>query len=294
MELIYGFDNPNIMNGQKKEPTITILISTIDERIEDVKKVLLNPRDDVEYIISHQYTEQAHKKVPPELKRNDVMVSQIEGKGVSRSRNNAIKLASGDIALMSDDDVTYQNSYIDVVKKSFYDNPDMDVGIFKIKTKAGEPEYKPYPEYQLELKKKLFSVSTIEIAFDVKKIIESSICFDERFGAGEELLIGSEETIFIEDCLKEGLKVVFVPEYIVEHPYTSTVNTIPKFDKRLNWITGAYDCRKNGRIALLKAFGGTFKKLPELLRHKVNPLSYLYHRLSAVIYILRTDKKKDK
>jgi len=278
------------MNGQK-ELTINILISTIDERIENVKKVLLNPRDDVEYIVSHQYTEKAHKKIPPELKRSDVIVSQIEGKGVSRSRNNALKLASGDIGLFTDDDVKYKDRYIDVLKKFFYDNPYIDIALFKIKTKGGEPEYKSYPESQLELKKKLFSVSTIEIAFNVRKLKESNIYFDERFGAGEELLIGSEETIFIEDCLKEGFKIVFVPEYIVEHPYTSTVNTISKFDKRLNWVNGAYDCRKNGKIALLKAFGGTFKKLPELLRHKVNPLSYLYHRLSAVIYILRTNKK---
>jgi glycosyltransferase involved in cell wall biosynthesis len=271
---------------------ISILISTIDDKIHKAKNVLLSPRDDIEYIISHQYTSEAYKEIPADLLRNDVTISQIEGKGVARSRNNAIRLASGDVGLFADDDVTYQESYIDLLKKTFQDNPDIDIVLFKIKTRPGEPEYKSYPESPIELKKLEFSASSVEIGFNINKIKESGLKFDERFGAGQELLIISEETIFIEDCLKHGLKVVFIPEYIVEHPYQSTIKSVPKYDKRRNWVTGAYDCRSNGSIALLKAFLGTIKYLPDLLKNGVNPLTYFYHRLSAVIYILRTTKKK--
>lgn len=270
---------------------ISILISTIDERIENVKDVLLSPRDDVEYIISHQYTSEVFRKIPSELKRSDVTISSIKGKGVTRSRNNALRLATGDIGLFSDDDVTYRQDYIDLLKKTFWTNPDIDIALFKIKTGPGEPEYKKYPDHQVRLNKILFSVSTVEIAFNISRMRESPIYFDERFGAGQELLIGSEETIFIEDCIAHGFSVVFVPEYIVEHPYFSTIKSIPKFAKSRNWITGAYDCRTNGKIALLKAFLGTIKLLPELLKNKVNPLTYFYHRLSAAIYILRTNNK---
>ncbi len=272
---------------------ISILISTIDQRIERVKNVLLNPRDDIEYIVSHQYTSERYKQIPSELQRADVMVTQIPGKGLTKSRNHALKLAKGDIGLFSDDDVTYQECYIDILKNTFRTNPDIDVALFKIKTGSGEPEYRNYPKLQENLKNKLFSVSSIEIGFRIQRIRESGLLFDERFGAGQELLIGSEEKIFIKDCLKFGLKVVYVPEYIVEHSFWSTINSIPKFDKRRNWVTGACDCRINGRIALLKAFVGTFKILPDLLKHKVNPLSYFYQRLSAAIYILRTNKENN-
>lgn len=270
---------------------ISILISTIDEGIQRVKNVLLEPRDDVEYIISHQYTRNNEREIPPELLRSDVTISQMEGKGISKSRNNAIRHASGEIGLFADDDVTYEENYIDIVKETFQDNPDIDIALFKIKTGPGEPEYKSYPESRVELKRTMFSISSVEIGFNINKIRETGIYFDERFGVGRELIIGAEETIFIEDCLKEGLKVVYIPEYIVEHPFLSTIKTVPKFDKRRNWVTGAYDCRTNGSIALLKAFGGTVKILPELLKHKINPFSYLYNRLSAVIYILRTNKR---
>lgn len=270
---------------------ISILISTIDERIKQVKNVLLEPREDIEYIISHQYTSEEFKEIPQELLREDVTISQLEGSGVTRSRNNALTLAKGDIGLFADDDVTYRDYYLDKVKKVFQDHPDLDIALFKIKTRPGEPEYKHYPDHKTQITKDVFSISSVEIAFRISSIKNSDLSFDERFGAGHDLLIGSEETIFIEDCLDQGLKIIFFPEYVVEHPYDSTIKSIPKFDKRKNWLTGAYDCKKNGSLAIPKAFLGTIKILPELLRHKINPLTYLYHRLSAVIYILFTSKK---
>lgn len=271
---------------------INILISTIDDRISSVINVLLPPREDVKYIISHQYTDGKYRSVPEELKRDDVLISQIYGKGLTKSRNNAIKLANGEIGLISDDDVSYHGHYIDTLKKTFLDNPNIDVALFKIKTKEGEPAYKKYPDYMGQVNMLDFSVSSIEIGFNIPRVKEAGIFFDERFGVGSDCIIGSEENIFIDDCLKAGLKVFVVPEYVVEHPYLSTSNSVPSFDKRKIWVTGALDCRKNGSVAILKAIGGTCKILPRLLKHRINPFFYLYHRLSAVLYILRTNKRE--
>jgi glycosyltransferase involved in cell wall biosynthesis len=273
--------------------TINILISTINKGIENVKNVLLNPRPNVEYVVSHQYTDAAFKTIPPELERSDVTISQIKGKGLSKSRNNTIKIATGDIALFADDDVTYRDEYIDLLEEVFCSNQDIDVALFKIKTGPEEPAYKNYPASVLKVRKVLFSPSSVEIAFNIKKVRERHIYFDERFGAGQELIIGSEETIFIEDCLRANLNVTYIPEYIVEHPYLSTAKSIAKYDKRRIWVTGAYDCRSNGSIALIKAFFGTIKILPELISYRINPFFYFFQRVSAVIYILRTNRDQE-
>lgn len=268
---------------------INILISTIDEGIERLKRVILDPRNDVSYIISHQYTEDKYKNIPAELKRGDITVSQIAGRGVSKSRNNAIRLADGDIALFSDDDVTYRDSDINTVKEIFLHNKQVDVAIFKIRTPVGEPEYKKYPDVIIEYKKAP-CVGTVQISFRVDKIKEKKIIFDERFGAGQPLLIGNDEKIFLHDCISSGLKVFFFPEYVVEHPYESTSKGISKYDKRKISVVGGVDCRMNGSIALLKAFMGTIKVMPDLIKYRVNPIKYIYHRISAVLYILRTNK----
>lgn len=270
---------------------INILISTIDEGIEEVGGVVLDPRDDVSYIVSHQYTDEKYRYIPKALNRADIRISQIKGAGVARSRNNALRLADGDIGVFSDDDVKYLDSDIDTIKKTFRQHDQADIGIFKIRTPEGDPEYKKFSDEIMEYKKAP-AVGTIQIAFRVNSVRKEGIFFDERFGAGQSLLVGSDEQLFIHDCINSGLRVFFFPEYIVEHPYESTIKTIPKYDPRKIRLTGGIDCRINGSIALLKAFVGTIKILPSLLCHGVNPLAYFYHRISAVIYVLRTNNKK--
>lgn len=251
----------------------------------------MSPRNYVSYIVSHQYTDEKYKYIPGELDRPDVFVSHIEGRGVTKSRNHAIALADGDIGLFSDDDVAYCHADMDIVKNTFIENNDVDVAIFKIRTPPGEPEYKTFPAERIEYQRAP-EVGTVQIAFDVAAIKAKNLWFDERFGAGQPLLICNDERIFLHDCITAGLKVVYFPEYMVQHPYESTVKTIAKYDKRKNWVTGGLDCRINGPIALLKAFFGTIKIMPDLLKHRVNPMTYFYHRLSAVIYILKTNNKK--
>ena len=255
---------------------INILISTIDSGINNLNNVILDLQKNVEYIVSHQYTDEKFKTIPAFLERSDVRVSQIQGKGVTKSRNNAIRLADGDIGLFADDDVTYRETYFESLKRVFEHNPDLDVALFKIETGPNQPEYKKYPGEIVQYKNAP-SVSTIEIGFRIKKVKEKDIWFDERFGAGQPLLIGSDERLFVQDCINAGLKVKFFPEYVVSHPVESTVKKIPKYDKRLIWVTGGVDCRLNGPVALLKAFLGTFKIVPDLMRNNINPLTYFYY-----------------
>lgn len=269
---------------------LDILISTIDEGITNVENVILPKRKGVTYIVSHQYRDAKYKNIPKALTRDDVIVSHIPGQGVTKSRNHAIQLASGDIALFSDDDVTYTPEYFDTVIKTFQSNKDLDVALFKIKTPAGFPEYKKYPTEIEKLNKLPFSVGTIEIAIKINSIKDKYILFDERFGAGQPLLIGSDESIFVLDCLRKNLNVWFFPEYVVEHPYESSVKKYKKYDKRIVSVTGAYDARINGIKAIPKAIGGTLKILPDLIKNKKSPVSYLRERLSATLYILRTNK----
>ncbi|MDX1637136.1 MAG: glycosyltransferase family A protein, partial [Balneolaceae bacterium] len=241
--------------------TVNILISTIDSGIHNLDNVILEPRDDLSYILVHQYTSEEYKSVPSFLNREDIRISQIKGRGVTRSRNLAIELSDGDIGLFADDDVTYQPGYFDTLIRVFEENPDLDVALFKIKTGPDEPEYKDYPD-QIRSIQQAPAVGTVEIGFRINRIKEKEIFFDERFGAGQPLLIGSDERLFVQDCINSGLTVTYFPEYIVNHPFESSVKKLKKYDKRLIWVTGGVDCRLNGPVALLKAFLGTIKHAP--------------------------------
>lgn len=266
---------------------VNILVSTIDKGIFAMERLLLNPRKDVSYIISHQYTKPEFVKEPGYLLRKDVLVNHIAGRGVTKSRNNAIRLADGDIGVFADDDVLYKDEWMDRLQHIFQQEPDLDVAIFKIKTLPGEPPYREYPVAPMELKT-ASSVGTIQLAFRIARVKSKKLGFDERFGAGQKLLIGSDEQIFLHDCICAGLRVKYFPEYLVQHPYQSTVKAIDKYDHRLNRVTGGLDARMNGWISLPKAFLGTIKYSPDILKHGKNPVAYFAHRFYAALYILIT------
>lgn len=267
---------------------INILISTIDAGIGKIEKVLLRPRPDLKYIVSHQVTGERYRPVPEALQREDVVVGQIAGRGLSRNRNNAIALADGDIALLADDDVRYRPEYITALLEAFRADPDVDVGCFRIATPDGEGEYKDYAAHAFLLNEESHHfISSMELAFRLAPIKSRGITFDPRFGAGSELVSHGEEAVFIHDCIRAGLKVKYIPAYVVEHPANSTIKAMPPYAAERNIFKGAYDARRYGWLAYPAAFFGALRLWPELKKAGTGPARYMRERLRGASYIYR-------
>lgn len=265
---------------------ISVLISTINEGINNVKNVILSTRSDINYIVIHQFTNDNYKFIPFELRRDDVMVYQSYGRGLTKSRNYAISKAKGDICIIADDDVKYKNEYFDTILKT-YKQHEIDIACFKVQTSNEDPDFKNYPEQTKTISTPFeLSISSIEITFRREVIVKNNIFFDENFGLGS-YLAGGEETVFIFDAIKKGLRIKFFPEYIVEHPYERTCLSFANYDKTRIKVIGALDARIHGHIAYLKVLGGTLKHLPDLIKYKKNPVKYLYERLIGVLLILK-------
>lgn len=202
---------------------LNILICTFNDGIYRVPDVLLPQREDVSYIVSFQYTEQSFLVPEILIKRPDVKVYSYLGKGLCRNRNYALSHASGDLAMIADDDVRYKPEYIDEIIDIFSKEDSLDVLLGKIKTEIGDPPYKKYParSFKYEGLSRKYHASSVEMVFRINKI-KDYLFFDERFGLGSEYLSGGEETIFLHDCLNRSLLVKYFPVDIVEHPYESS------------------------------------------------------------------------
>jgi len=267
---------------------INILVSTIDEGIKRVGKVLLKPRPDLKYFVSHQFTSEEHLQIPENLLRDDVSIGQIAGRGLCRNRNNSLLMADGDVVILADDDVRYRPQYIDMVKREFTSDEEMAVGCFKIATPDGDPEYKDYTGHSYILNEEIHHyISTLEIVFRPAEIRRKNISFDERFGLGSELNSFGEEAVFIHDCIKAGLKVKYIPEYLVEHPATSTIKSIKRFAAINNIFKGAYDARRYGWPAIPAAFYDSYRYRVELAEQGKHRSQYIKERLQGARYILR-------
>ena len=86
------------------------------------------------------------------------------------------------------------------------------------------------------------------IAFK-RKSISGVIKFDEKFGAGGEIPIG-EDTIFLSDCLKHGLKIYASPDYILRLP-PSDSTWFKGYDKEYFFNKGKMYCRIFGKLQYL-------------------------------------------
>jgi hypothetical protein len=164
--------------------------------------------------------------------RDDVILISRFGRGLSRNRNNALRMVESGIALIADDDSYFLQDSFEKIRAVFQENLDTDVACFKIQTFEGEPEYKSYPEekYSLNLERRHY-ISSLEIAFRIKKIKDNNIFFDERFGAGSEKIPAGEEEAFVQDCDVKKLRIDYYPFYIVKHPYQSSTKQWPVYQK---------------------------------------------------------------
>lgn len=150
----------------------------------------------------------------------NIMINYKE-KGLSKSRNRAIENASGDICIVSDDDVEYIPGFENIILNEFKKNPNSDIITFQIKTPEDE-SFKKYQNFEFDHNKRsILKVSSIEVAFKLNSIKEKNIKFDELFGLGSEYING-EENIFLMDCLNRGLKIKYVPKIIAIHDKESS------------------------------------------------------------------------
>ena len=254
---------------------LDILISTVAANLQEVAGMLLSPRADVRYTISVQHDGPvADISIPGALScRNDITIGFQEGQGLSRNRNNALRLASGDICLLADDDNRYLVSHINTILKTWKENPDADILTFQAQDYSGQPLH-PYPAPY---------VCSVEITFRRSAILEKGLRFDERFGIGSPLLCAGEEDVFMADARRAGLTIRYIPEVIVKTD-SATSGTGLIGNRKLQITKGATFRYVYGTGS---AIWRSFREAGWYLIHKgADPFPILFNMLKG-IWILR-------
>ena len=226
-----------------------VLISTINDRILNLKNIIQAYDEEIIYIVSHQINEELRDETKNYIdslnKRKDVLCSVLAGKGVAKNRNNTLQFIEPlSICLILDDDVQLCEDIFRTVIKSFEDNQSADFISFKILDLEGN-DYKSYPkEKQWHTFRTLTGVGTTEMAFRSDFILDNNVRFDERFGPGADQYPLGEDFIFAMDLYYLKTKMLFLPIPIVKHPKASTGSSL---DKKVIFARGAVFARIFGR-----------------------------------------------
>ena len=132
--------------------------------------------------------------------------------GVGVNRNLALQASSAEILLFADDDITYYDSDLQPVIGAFRELPDADVIFFGIDmTRNGEVfDRRRHGCRRLHLHNSL-RYGACRMAVRREAVVKHRLSFSTLFGGGS--IYGSgEDTIFIRDCFRAGLRVY-------SHPY---------------------------------------------------------------------------
>lgn len=160
-------------------------------------------------------------------------------KGAGKNRNLLLKNGTADYFILADDDMTFVEGYPGIVQRFLEETKDADVLVFNlmekhprrfVNTKVKRIRRHDYAKY-----------GAARFVLKRSSIAERGISFSELFGGS---VYGSgEDTIFLRDCIKKGLKVYAVPAALAEIDNESESTWFKGYNEKFFYDKGAlYAC----------------------------------------------------
>ncbi len=191
------------------------------------------------------------------LPRGLARVFYSKERGVGRSRNLALSKAREEICIFGDEDIVYRKGYDTLIEAEFLKYPEADGLLFQVEVDPSRKTYQNdsfgrvgllncgrYPAYSM--------------AFRRQKLSDSNVRFSLLFGGGARYSNG-EDSLFIRDVIKAGLKIYKTPVCIGEEiPRPSTWFT--GYHEKFFFDRGVLYAFLYGRMAPLWAFRFVFAK----------------------------------
>lgn len=177
-----------------------------------------------------------------DYKNNTIKILSRNERGVGKNRNTCLFYSDADILLFADNDVCYYDGYAEKIKEYYEKNPKADIVIFNFKEKRGE---EALHDINTKTKKArlrdIVKFGTWAVSARRESILKARISFSLLFGGGAKYSCG-EDTLFLTDCYKKGLKI-----------YLSNITLGEVIHKESTWYTGLNEKYILDKGALFKA-----------------------------------------
>ncbi|MEX0596959.1 MAG: glycosyltransferase [Candidatus Paceibacterota bacterium] len=192
-----------------------VLISTMHKDKQEIYFMLIDMNISCDAIVIVQGDSRGYDEIT--LSRGKARIFYTKDRGLSKSRNMALKHSKADIVLLADDDLFYYDYFDQEVIKTFKENGWVDIIIFNI-----DSYKKTFPIKTKELSFwTVLGFSSCQIAFRRKSVLSKNICFNESFGSGSGVYYSGEDNIFLSECFK-CFRVFYVPIKILKRIESSS------------------------------------------------------------------------
>ena len=194
-----------------------------------------------------------------EYRGNRIDFYSFDERGVGLSRNSGLMRSEADIIQFADDDMIFTDTYKDDVIKEYEKHPEADVILFSINSLNEDR-----PVYYIDKFSRINRIEAVEfggarISARRNRILYNNVYYSLLFGGGAKYGAG-EDTTFIQDCLKAGLRV-----------YKSPIKIADVKQDGSTWFTGYNEKFYKDKGALLEAnfpMISEFGVIYESIKHK--------------------------
>lgn len=234
--------------------TVTVLISCIHQKDASIRE---RTKVQTDVVVVNQCDEDQVEEftfinnVGRECKAKFVCTTE---RGLSRSRNMALRNAWGDYCIFADDDEELADGYESIIVSAFERNPKADIVAYNYRNQNSrlKNNYKQPISEEKEAPKN-HNYSSVALSFKLDKVISRDVWFDVRIGAGSGIISAGEESVWQALARKKGLKIFQCPEYIAS--VTQANSTWFKgYDEKYFYDLGANLTARYGMIKYVYQF----------------------------------------
>ena len=203
--------------------TFEIAIATMHKTIEEVKSMLDVMNIHCDCLVVNQCDKEDFYE---ENTNRHLRIFFTKERGLSKSRNMALRNSQADILAIGDDDLFYYDDFDKIIIGFYNKNNSVDVGLFNI-----DHYRKKFPS--IDFKCKFWHISSfmsVQCTFRLSAIRKKNVKFNEFFGSGAEEFNSGEENIFLSECKKNNLNIYYCSKKILKCEETEST-----------WFTGFND-----------------------------------------------------
>lgn len=190
--------------------TFEIAISTMHKNHDEVLEMLKHENIKCDCIVINQCDEDYSEII--EENGQKIRIFYTTERGLSKSRNMALRNAMADILAIGDDDLFYYDDFDKIILNYYECNSKADVVLFNM-----DDLYKTFPSKNRKCTfLELSGYISMEATFRVSAIQKRFLKFNEFFGTGSGCFNSGEENIFLADCYHKKCRIFYCKDKIVK------------------------------------------------------------------------------
>lgn len=241
---------------------LQFLVSAVKQ---DVRALAEKMDLQAESIIINQCDENKYEEF--EYRGSRMRCYHFAERGVGLSRNNALLRADGDICLFADEDIVYRKGAAKAVTDAFEEHPEADMLLFNIKVQPSRRTYWTESCHRVHLYN-CGRYPAYSFALRTGRLHGKNLTYSLLFGGGAKYSNG-EDSLFISDCIRAGLKVYAVPVEIGEEvPRPST--WFNGYHEKFFYDRGVLYHALYGRLAVLMGMRFLLKNREEMCSGEID------------------------